>query len=135
LGRLSATFFDRIVIKEDRELRGRDRGEVAELIVKGIAQANTEADAPVPHSIELDEAEALEWALDQASDHTLVAIFADNVTQSISLIMSRNPIPDDPQPTVSAELNLDNLAIPEPLTASNHNNGAIPPILLTMPNS
>jgi cyanophycin synthetase len=130
LGRLSATFFDRIVIKEDRELRGRDRGEVAELIVKGIAQANTDADAPVPHSIELDEAEALEWALNQASENTLVAIFADNVTQSIALIMSRNPIPDDAQPTVSAELNLDNLAIPEPLTASNHNNGAIPPVLL-----
>jgi cyanophycin synthetase len=133
LGRLSATFFDRIVIKEDEDLRGRNRGEVAALIVQGIAQAQTET--PVPHTIQLDEGEALEWALDRAADNALVAIFADNVTQSIAMIMSRNPIADDVPATSPADLKLVGLPIVAPIAIGNSNNGDSAHVLSAKPNS
>ncbi|HEY9738978.1 MAG TPA: cyanophycin synthetase, partial [Coleofasciculaceae cyanobacterium] len=37
LGRLSAKIFDRIIVKEDDDLRGRPSGEAAELICKGLS--------------------------------------------------------------------------------------------------
>jgi cyanophycin synthetase len=102
LGKLSATFFDRIIVKEDDDNRGRPWGDTAELIVQGIEQVVTEN--PVPHSIMLNEVEAIEWALDNAPDNGLVAMFPDNVSRAIELIMSRNPIPDNSDLTFSMEL-------------------------------
>ncbi len=40
LGKLSAQMFDRIIVKEDNDTRGRRRGEVADLILRGISQEN-----------------------------------------------------------------------------------------------
>ena len=104
LGRLSATFFERIIIKEDDDTRGRAWGEVAELIVQGIEQVATATTALVPHSILLNEAEAIEWALDNAPEHGLVTIFPDNVSRAIALIMARNPIQEDPNAVVIVEV-------------------------------
>jgi cyanophycin synthetase len=102
LGKLSATFFDRIIVKEDDDNRGRPWGDTAELIVQGIEQVV--AETPVPYSITLNEIEAIEWALDNAPDNGLVAIFPDNVSRAIALIMSRNPIPENSEATFSLEL-------------------------------
>jgi cyanophycin synthetase len=96
LGKLSATFFERIIVKEDDDTRGRAWGEVAELIVQGIESVATEVTPLVAHSILLNESEAIEWALDNAPENALVTIFPDNVTRAIALIMSRNPISDAP---------------------------------------
>ena len=120
LGKLSATFFDRVIVKEDDDLRGRKWGEVAELIVRGIEQVATETNTPIPHSIMLNETEAIEWALDNAPDNSLVTIFADNITRAIALIMSRNPIPDEPEVTFPAELNQDNSPIWDTISASSN---------------
>ncbi len=128
LGKLSATFFDRIIVKEDDDNRGRAWGDTAELIVQGIEQVTTATDEPVPHSIMLNEAEAIEWALDHAPDNGLVTIFPDNVSRAISLIMSRNPISDTPAAAVLAELKpekptLD--SIMEAVTANNNGSYSI----------
>ena len=96
LGKLSAEIFDHIVIKEDDDTRGRPRGEAAELIMQGIAQAaadTPDADAPAP-VVHLDEASAIEWALDNAPDQGLVVVLPDSVTRAIALINARGPIPD-----------------------------------------
>jgi cyanophycin synthetase len=100
LGALSASFFQQIVVKEDDDTRGRDRGEVADLIVEGIMQAmadgtaNENADS-LSHTVQLDEAEAIEWALDHAPDNGLVVIFPESVSRAIDLITARNPLPDE----------------------------------------
>ncbi len=44
LGELSAQIFDRVVIKEDRDRRGREPGEVAKLIAKGIVGKSVEVE-------------------------------------------------------------------------------------------
>ena len=118
LGKLSATFFDRIIVKEDDDNRGRPWGDTAELIVQGIEQIVTEN--PVPHSIMLNESEAIEWALDNAPDQGLVAIFPDNVSRAIALIMARNPIPDPLEASTSIRSKSDKLSSLDAVSVSNN---------------
>jgi cyanophycin synthetase len=124
LGKLSATFFDRIIVKEDDDNRGRPWGDTAELIVQGIEQVVTEN--PVPHSIMLNEVEAIEWALDNAPDNCLVAMFPDNISRAIELIMSHNPIPDNSDLTFSMELKPpEHSSILNPIPVSNNGSHSI----------
>lgn len=82
LGSLSTQMFDYIIVKEDEDNRGRDRGTVADLIVKGILQANDQA----KYEIILDETKAIKAGLTKVSKNGLVAIFPESVSQTISLI-------------------------------------------------
>ena len=88
LGNISAQIFDRIIIKEDQDPRGRERGEVADLIVKGICQANPEA----TYEINLDETKAIDIACSQAQKNDLVVIFPEKVNSAIDLIKKRSKI-------------------------------------------
>ena len=93
LGTLSSQVFEEIIVKEDRDKRGRADGEVADLIVQGIRQS-LNGTKPVPHSICLSELEAVERALSQAPENGLVVIFPESVSQVIDLINRHNPIDD-----------------------------------------
>jgi cyanophycin synthetase len=88
LGRLSAQMFDRIIVKEDNDKRGRELGEVADLIVKGILQENANA----RYTIILDETEALNAGMDQISNRGLVVVFPESVNRAISVIKKRGPL-------------------------------------------
>jgi cyanophycin synthetase len=91
LGQIAARVFDRILVKEDDDKRGRDRGEAADLIIKGILQENPQA----YYEAILDETEAIEYGLDKVDKGGLVVIFPESVTRAISLIQKRNPISDE----------------------------------------
>ncbi|MUL35591.1 cyanophycin synthetase [Gloeocapsopsis dulcis] len=93
LGKLSAGIFDRIIIKEDDNTRGRSRGSAAELILKGIMQVKPDC----PYESILDETTAINKGLDSASDGSLVVILPESVTRAISLIEARRPVGDDIQ--------------------------------------
>jgi cyanophycin synthetase len=139
LGKLSATFFDRIIIKEDDDTRGRAWGEVAELIVQGIEQVTLTAEPgvrgieqvmptaepSVSHTIMLNEAEAITWALDNAPENALVTIFPDNVTRAIELIMARNPIIDNPEAMFPTEIKQDNVPIFDTMSAGSNGRHSI----------
>jgi cyanophycin synthetase len=99
LGRLSAQIFDRIIIKEDDDLRGRSSGQAAELISKGIVQENPDRQ----YEIILKETDAINAGLDRVSSGGLVVILPESVTRAISLIETRNPIPENGYQPVSAE--------------------------------
>lgn len=75
LGRLCAGL-DRVIVKEDRDLRGRAAGHVAQLIIHGLREGGMHGDA-----IEtvLDEMEALERALAELGEGDLVLVLADKV--------------------------------------------------------
>ncbi|XHX76404.1 MAG: cyanophycin synthetase [Stenomitos frigidus ULC029] len=94
LGKLSALMFDRIIIKEDDDTRGRPRGEAANLITEGIVQVKPEAQ----YETILDEVTAIHTALDAASLNGLVVILPESVTRAISLINARRP-EEKPSPT------------------------------------
>jgi len=91
LGKLAAEMFDRIIIKEDDDTRGRPRGSGAELITKGIMQAKPDC----RYEVILDETEAINKALDSAPGGGLVVILPESVNRAISLIEARDPITEE----------------------------------------
>ncbi|KAM3094566.1 cyanophycin synthetase [Phormidesmis sp. 146-35] len=88
LGKLSAEIFDRILIKEDDDTRGRDRGDAAQRIHQGIQEIRPDAQCEVIH----DETAAIQKALDSAKPGSLVVILPESVSRAIALIEARNPI-------------------------------------------
>jgi cyanophycin synthetase len=103
LGKLSAQMFDRIIIKEDDDTRGRPRGEAASLITEGIVQVKPDA----RYETILDEVTAIQTALDAASLNGLVVILPESVTRAISLINARRP-EEKPSPTPVAVKSAEN---------------------------
>ena len=103
LGKLAAEIFDRIIIKEDDDTRGRPRGDAAELIAKGILQVKPD----YRYETILDETTAVNTTLDTASSGSLVVILPESVSRAISLIEARNPIAENvlqqPNPTAAVE--------------------------------
>ncbi len=93
LGKLSANIFDRIIVKEDDDTRGRDRGAAAQLIVQGIGQAKPDS----RYETILDETTAINTALDSATPNSLVVILPETVSRAIQLIEARRPIPEQVQ--------------------------------------
>ncbi|MCT7963686.1 cyanophycin synthetase [Laspinema sp. D1] len=88
LGKLSADIFNRIIVKEDNDTRGRPRGNAAHFICEGIAQAN----GPAAYQTILNETEAIETALDEAPSGSLVVILPESVSRAIGLIEKRKPL-------------------------------------------
>ncbi|MEO1690925.1 MAG: cyanophycin synthetase [Cyanobacteria bacterium J06631_6] len=82
MGKISAQIFDQIIIKEDRDTRGRVRGEVADLIKKGIYQVSVDKTC----EIILDETEASSKALSKAQADNLVVIFPEKIDSAIEQI-------------------------------------------------
>ncbi|AFZ34175.1 cyanophycin synthetase [Stanieria cyanosphaera PCC 7437] len=85
LGQISAQTFDQIIIKEDEDTRGRERGEVADLIAKGIVRENPH----ICYEKILNETEAIETGLSMANQGSLVVILPESVTKAIALIKPR----------------------------------------------
>ncbi|MGI8498163.1 MAG: cyanophycin synthetase [Gemmatimonadaceae bacterium] len=76
LGRLSARF-DRAILKEDVDRRGRPDGEIAELLREGLIEGGMAADRI---EIVLPEMEAVDRAIAMLSEGTLAVVLADDVT-------------------------------------------------------
>lgn len=87
LGELAVEMFDRVIIKEDSDLRGRRPEETASLICRGI----THISPNFPYQVILAEDEAIRKALAIAPDHSLVVVFPEKVDKTIELIKSAMP--------------------------------------------
>jgi len=72
VGELSGRYFDQVYIKEDQDLRGRKRGEVADLLKKGCTLGKL-VDQQI--SIVLDEKEALIKAMENAKAGDTIIVF------------------------------------------------------------
>ncbi len=82
LGELAVEMFDRVIIKEDCDLRGRKPEETAGLICRGI----THISPNFPYQVILAEEEAIQKALAIAPDRSLVVVFPEKVDKTIELI-------------------------------------------------
>lgn len=86
VGNISGNYFDYIYIKEDEDKRGRRNGEIARLLEKGVINSgfnnkNLE--------IILDEAEALEKAIDNSKPGDLIIIFFEKYEPLLKLVKER----------------------------------------------
>ena len=78
-----AKFFDRFIVKEDRNKRGREPGEMAELvrrylIEEGVDSGNIE--------IVLDEAEAVIYAMKNRSPDSIIFISCEDVELVLDVV-------------------------------------------------
>ena len=90
LGRVAARFFDDVIVREDRNPRGRPPGQTAELILEGVRQAQASGGARAGHvEIVLDEMDAAKRALDRSRPGDLVVLCVDYATEVFKEIESR----------------------------------------------
>jgi cyanophycin synthetase len=82
LGRVAARYFDEVIVREDRNPRGRERGKTAELILEGVALARADGGTRAGHvEIVLDEMEAARRALDRSRPGDVVVLCVDYATE------------------------------------------------------
>ncbi|MDQ6694763.1 MAG: cyanophycin synthetase [Chloroflexota bacterium] len=79
---VAANTFDWVIIREDDSLRGRERGEVSQLIAETI----TRVKPSLSITIIIDEMEAVSQALEMARSGDLVVLFADHVDETIEQV-------------------------------------------------
>jgi len=84
-GRLCARF-DRLIIKEDIDRRGRARGEIAELLRQGAVAGGLE---PSRIEVRFEENEAINRGLDLLGEDDLLVIHADKVPSTLAAVRRR----------------------------------------------
>ena len=82
MGKIASTYFDEIIIRQDKNLRGRTAEEIVNLLIAGIKQGNKE----IPVAIKPDEKEAILYAYNNAKPGSLITIMADVVAEALNLI-------------------------------------------------
>jgi cyanophycin synthetase len=82
LGEISAQFFDEIIIRCDKNLRGRTADEIINLLKEGIEKVNQN----IPTVIIPNEDEALEYAYANTPQGSLVTIMCDVVARALDKI-------------------------------------------------
>jgi cyanophycin synthetase len=88
-GRVAARGFHRIIIKEDKDLRGREPGEVARLLCEVV---NDECPGTECHVV-LDEVEALRAELGSIRDGQVVVCFYDKLAPVLSTLQEFQAVP------------------------------------------
>jgi cyanophycin synthetase len=83
LGAISAKSFDEIIIRQDKNLRGRTAENIVALLVEGINE-NKQKDIPI--TIIYNEKEAIMHAYNTAKQGSLITIMCDVVAEALDLI-------------------------------------------------
>jgi cyanophycin synthetase len=82
IGAFSAQIFDELIIRHDKDLRGRTREQLTELIMEGVRQ--NKPDMPV--KVISDEKEALTYAMQNAKPGSFITVCTDSVMESIDFV-------------------------------------------------
>lgn len=82
LGEESAKIFDEVIIRQDPQLRGRDVGEILDLLMIGIN--NVDKNKKV--STAVNESEAILTAIASAQKGSFITVLSDQIQNSIQLI-------------------------------------------------
>jgi cyanophycin synthetase len=90
IGKLAATYFDEIIIRQDKDLRGRTGEEINRLIKQGIR----EADPNKPFREIADEMRAIAYALENAPRGAFIAIFTEKVMETVKFVEDFKTIQD-----------------------------------------
>tara|TARA_B100001287_G_scaffold151992_1_gene127916 strand:- start:712 stop:3375 length:2664 start_codon:yes stop_codon:yes gene_type:complete len=107
LGQIAAEMFDQVIIRQDRNLRGKDEQQLIDEIKAGII----DVDPKKPLKIIRKENEAIKYAVENAKEGSLVVISSDVVPDALNMVMklkeketkelyknAKNEIPNIEQP-------------------------------------
>jgi len=87
--RIAARGFDRILIKEDKDLRGRQRGELARLLCQTIHKEVPNREC----NVVLDEREALLAALSEVKDGEVIVVFYEKLEPVLEVLKQFGAVP------------------------------------------
>jgi len=90
LGFLAAKMFDEIIIRQDKNLRGRTGQEIIDLIIKGIHQHDDKRTSKVFDK----ESEAIDYAIKHAKKGSFITVCSDVVPDALDQIMMYKEIDD-----------------------------------------
>ncbi|GAB3815707.1 cyanophycin synthetase [Pontibacter rugosus] len=82
VGRLAGEVFDEIIIRQDKDLRGRTGKELSNLLKEGIFKVKPEME---PLEIK-QETRALAYALEYAPEGSFIALFSENIPEAVKLV-------------------------------------------------
>lgn len=82
MGRAAANMFDEIIIRVDKDTRGRNPKDIIALVREGIRSVNKE----VPIDVIPNEEEAINYAVHQADPGSLVVVATEKVEKAISMV-------------------------------------------------
>jgi cyanophycin synthetase len=82
LGEEAGKMFDEIIIRQDKNLRGRSDQEIIELILKGIRNVNTEVEVHIIPK----ESEAIDFALSNARKDSFITIISDVIPEALDQV-------------------------------------------------
>jgi cyanophycin synthetase len=83
IARHAAPHFDRVLLRDDEDLRGRGPGEVVGLLRDGLVRAGM---SPERIEVARNEAEAVKRAISLARRDDLVVVFADRIAKVAALV-------------------------------------------------
>ena len=83
IGSIAATIFDKIIIKEDSDLRNRKKGEVAKLLEEGVLSQGMGKDHI---EVILSETQALNKAISEALPGDLIVIYYEKLEPVLDII-------------------------------------------------
>ncbi len=83
LGQVAATAFDEIIIRQDRNLRGRSEKEIIDLLIQGIRQVDENKKVTVIPR----ESEAIDFAFQHAQPGSFIVICSDVVPDALDQIL------------------------------------------------
>lgn len=83
LGRIAAEMFDEVIIRQDRNLRGRSEQELIDMLTAGIRQVDPNKKVTVIPS----EPEAIDYAIKNAKKGSLIVLSSDVVPDALNQVM------------------------------------------------
>jgi cyanophycin synthetase len=86
LGTLSAQMFDQIIIRHDRDLRGRTKEDVTRLLIEGAQNEKP----GVPVTVVSDEIESIQYAMDHSPKGSFIVLCTDSVQKSLEYVKKKH---------------------------------------------
>ncbi|RNI22422.1 cyanophycin synthetase [Rufibacter latericius] len=90
LGKMAAQMFDEVIIRSDRDLRGRTAEEINRNVIDGILQV----DPHKPFKVIEQEMVAIAYALEHAERNSFITIFSEDIPEAIKMIENFKVIQD-----------------------------------------
>jgi len=101
IGGICAKFLDYTIVKEDKDLRGRNQGEIADLIVEGLGRENKNT----KYEVILNEKDALIKAINMAEKGDYIVVFFEEMQPLVKVIEEYNELYNINNETIYEALN------------------------------
>lgn len=85
IGRYAGQMFDKIILKHDRNNRGRTKEQLTTLLMEGIREVNLNVEV----TIVSDETEAIQYAIDSAKPGEFIFVCADDIPNTLTYVQQQ----------------------------------------------